>query len=243
MPANVDPNTGIAYGVIDARKVPYIYENILDHGTNESLKYAVNEVKDHLRNNLIEFDAATAFEAIVVSDDEDEDDVLRKKVQILTTMLDDTIRFATELKGLDTASAVEAALDVVDFESGTFEIEEVVDAILDDMNQREYFTSGDGEHRHTYNDGGFEYILDYLGGAPLIWVTKSPFATYCRTCSPCVPNAGDLDNCGVMEDSNNIAYCPDPEEFSVLADRPEEVFTVDTATGDLGGVYFKKETT
>ena len=120
MPANVDPNTGIAYGVIDARKVLYIYEDILDNGTNESIKYAEDEVKDHLRDNLIEFDATTAFEDIVVSDDEDEDDVHDKKVEILTKMLTETVQFATELKGKDTESAVEAALDMVDIESGTF---------------------------------------------------------------------------------------------------------------------------
>jgi hypothetical protein len=37
-------------------------------------------------------------------------------------------------------------------------------------------------------------------------VIKSPFYTYARPCSPCVPNAGDLDNAG--EDESTKCYCP-----------------------------------
>ena len=36
--------------------------------------------------------------------------------------------------------------------------------------------------------------LSYLGGAPLVWVFKSPHTTLARPCSPCCPGAGDLDN-------------------------------------------------
>jgi len=36
--------------------------------------------------------------------------------------------------------------------------------------------------------------LGWLGGAPLVWVLKSPHTTRARECSPCVPNAGDLDS-------------------------------------------------
>ena len=36
--------------------------------------------------------------------------------------------------------------------------------------------------------------FDWLGGCPLIIVNESPFTTFANPCSPCVPNAGDLDN-------------------------------------------------
>jgi len=36
--------------------------------------------------------------------------------------------------------------------------------------------------------------LGYLGGAPLVWVIKSPHRASVRECSPCCPNAGDLDS-------------------------------------------------
>lgn len=38
-----------------------------------------------------------------------------------------------------------------------------------------------------------QLMMSYLGGAPLVWVIKSPHRTSTRLCSPCVPNAGDLD--------------------------------------------------
>ena len=41
---------------------------------------------------------------------------------------------------------------------------------------------------------GVEYQIGWLGGAPLLWVLKSPYMTYRSPCSPCVPNAIDLDS-------------------------------------------------
>lgn len=41
---------------------------------------------------------------------------------------------------------------------------------------------------------GLQLALGWLGGAPLVWVIDSPETTVAPACSPCVPNAGDLDN-------------------------------------------------
>lgn len=41
---------------------------------------------------------------------------------------------------------------------------------------------------------GVKWRTTWLGGAPLLWVFESPHITRARPCSPCVPNAGDLDN-------------------------------------------------
>jgi hypothetical protein len=43
-----------------------------------------------------------------------------------------------------------------------------------------------------YDD--IEYQVTWLGGAPLVWVLKGPIGSVNRLCSPCVPNAGDLDS-------------------------------------------------
>ena len=41
---------------------------------------------------------------------------------------------------------------------------------------------------------GVTYGIDWLGGAPLLWVFHSPYrGTFCQ-CSPCVPGACDGDN-------------------------------------------------
>lgn len=42
--------------------------------------------------------------------------------------------------------------------------------------------------------GGVEYRISWLGGAPLLWVIEGPIGTARSLCSPCVPNAADLDS-------------------------------------------------
>ena len=44
------------------------------------------------------------------------------------------------------------------------------------------------------NYQGVHYQISWLGGAPLLWVLESPVISKAQPCSPCVPNAGNLDN-------------------------------------------------
>lgn len=41
---------------------------------------------------------------------------------------------------------------------------------------------------------GVEYTILWLGGAPLVYVTKGPMTYVRNCCSPCVPGAADLDS-------------------------------------------------
>jgi hypothetical protein len=52
----------------------------------------------------------------------------------------------------------------------------------------------DSELRKSGEVEGVKLSLSYLGGAPLLWVVKSPRLVWCRPCSPCVPGGGDLDS-------------------------------------------------
>ncbi len=58
---------------------------------------------------------------------------------------------------------------------------------------------------------GLKLGLSYLGGAPLVWVFQSPHTTATRVCSPCVPNAGDLDN--RVEAGKGVACYTLPDEW------------------------------
>lgn len=40
---------------------------------------------------------------------------------------------------------------------------------------------------------GVTYRISWLGGAPLVWALNGPCGYAARLCSPCVPNAADLD--------------------------------------------------
>lgn len=44
------------------------------------------------------------------------------------------------------------------------------------------------------NYEGVDYQITWLGGAPLLWVLEGPVGFANHLCSPCVPNAADLDN-------------------------------------------------
>ncbi len=41
---------------------------------------------------------------------------------------------------------------------------------------------------------GVTYRISWLGGAPLLWVIKGPIGWANNLCSPCVPNAANLDD-------------------------------------------------
>lgn len=47
---------------------------------------------------------------------------------------------------------------------------------------------------------GVKYQISYLGGAPLLWVCDGPIGYAARLCSPCVPNAADLDSTFSLEE-------------------------------------------
>jgi hypothetical protein len=54
---------------------------------------------------------------------------------------------------------------------------------------------------------GIEFIISCLGGAPLMWVTKSPHISYREAlCSPCVPNGGDLGSPRVSPEEGHEMY-------------------------------------
>lgn len=55
---------------------------------------------------------------------------------------------------------------------------------------------------------GVKYLLTWLGGAPLLTVLEGPVGYAARLCSPCVPNAADLDSgYSDVEDSEFVHEC------------------------------------
>lgn len=77
--------------------------------------------------------------------------------------------------------------------------------VVDEMEWDNYQTD---ESNYSYTDSeGNEFLLGWLGGATLIWVVKSDRVVHVRSlCSPCVPNAGDLDS-GEDDDATDGPTC------------------------------------
>ena len=62
-----------------------------------------------------------------------------------------------------------------------------------------FICSIDENYEYQEPQAEFEYeginvVFSYLGGAPLVIVTESPYIAIANLCSPCLPNAGDLDS-------------------------------------------------
>lgn len=67
-------------------------------------------------------------------------------------------------------------------------VEAAFDAVEDEINEN--YEADDPDLRYAQDD----YVIVNGLSNTIFIVIKSPYFTYARGCSPCVPNAGDLDN-------------------------------------------------
>lgn len=92
-----------------------------------------------------------------------------------------------------------------------------------------------------YGDDGLidvEIHTGWLGGARHLFVIRSPYMCFAAPCSPCVPNAGNLDDRRVLaEDGQTVdaVACYDvPPDWRVTEDRGEGVETEEDEHFDTG---------
>jgi hypothetical protein len=233
MTANVNEKTGIAYGVISGNSVPYVLDDIITRGKDITQEQAEEDVKKAIKDSLAEFDAKEFIDEL----EDGEDPVERFEEHWRTTAQN------TWDVGSTTARRVAAAIvSLSDTESLTFDIDECTDAVFDLVTGDGIFDNID-EHEYTYDDNGVHYLVGHLGGAMLIWVTESPYVTFCRQCSPCVPNAGSLDSPCDQLSANSLAYCLAPSEYEADDVNPDcvpvVIHAVD-ADGNIGDVVWRK---
>ena len=89
------------------------------------------------------------------------------------------------------------------------DVDAVVDEAIDRMNGDQWV---DDEPIHEFVIDGVMGQTTWLGGALLVWVFKSNHSRLSRLCSPCVPNAGDLDS---VEDSEGYVCYDVPPDWRV----------------------------
>jgi hypothetical protein len=110
------------------------------------------------------------------------------------------------------------------------DIQETIDTAIDRFSENYQ----NDEPQFYYDDD--EYVAIYSQILCCWIIEKSPYYTFCKGCSPCVPNAGDLDSpvtpdCYDEHDvpiwSSNVmrAYCL-PKEFFEDDKAPYEYFEV-----------------
>lgn len=106
-------------------------------------------------------------------------------------------------------------------------LDEAVDAafegIEDDLNDA---YESNGEEVFLYGADGYK-----ISNSPLLvclFVEKSPYYTYTRGCSPCAPNAGDLDN----PDGSLKTFCLGEEWFEGRV-APYAIYSVATDSREV----------
>lgn len=102
-------------------------------------------------------------------------------------------------------NAIENACDIGHYTSEAHdkELQDIAEETFDALMDRDLIHYESDESEYSYDDGkGFKCQITYLGGAPLLWIIESPRIVYIKSlCSPCVPNAGDLDS-GIVAEFN-----------------------------------------
>jgi hypothetical protein len=239
MRANINPETGIPYGVIDARSCQWLWETIVNEGRDVTAEAHEEQVRKELERNL--------------ASDLGEYEVNPKlcshsgSVQFYLFVLAMLNRYPQFFPKDRTEEVARAVLDeVYDDASNTFSISEAIEFIWKYYADEWLYGDFEDTSEHTFaweQDGRFSYQVSSLGGAPLIWVFKSPYVTPCRQCSPCVPNAGNLDDMMELGAHNCLAYCMDPEEIDDVIARPKVMYyATEYPQTDKPITYLQKET-
>ena len=161
---NTNPETGIRYGTI--------YLNSLDPDVADELFYGSQAT------NESEKDAYAELKHEIESDADNIEDEVRIAVSERDYSMLANDRYME--------NEVEGAYNRLGYADRDDYIDTRLEPESQDMQIEEPTISGTLD--------GVKYEISWLGGAPLLWVFESPIISKARLCSPCVPNAGDLDS-------------------------------------------------
>lgn len=180
MSANINSETGIRYGVIQAHSVPLLYDEIYSCGTDESyLAWKKDRIAELL--SLLQTKDADELANYICEHGR------REKARV---------------------TAEEIIKDLDDSEPTNDDAE----AVFDNLDLNEQFECDESEYSYEDKEGN-QFLIGYLGGAPLIWCIKTNRVVHVKSlCSPCVPNAGDLDS-GLTDDESGYACYGVPTEY------------------------------
>lgn len=134
--------------------------------------------------------------------------------QSVPDLLDDILIHGTNLtyqyQQNELRDSIRSAIDYASLpERVRCRVDEEVDHLVEEVMEARNLDVCGTEDEYEYEEANTRLWLTYLGGAPLIYVLRSPFVIGTRPCSPCVPNAGDLDNLDAQD--GILCYSLPPE--------------------------------
>jgi hypothetical protein len=180
MTANINPTTGIRYGVISGRSLDDEVYNDLFYGPQArdlSYEAALDELKAEAKARYEDAEerAGELFESNY-GGPPDTPEMLEAFASFCEEHVEKTLRRHHGIPDdlpCDAADNVEDYIDYVESTECDFNIDEpIIEGECD----------------------GVKYRISWLGGAPLLWVLEGPLGFANRLCSPCVPNAAELDS-------------------------------------------------
>lgn len=182
----------IVPGYLDAGECFGLLEEIQSNGESTTLAYYREEVERGIRRVL---------------DGVDEDSLLSDIQQDLHKVMSEYMsnRHAEQL----TYDVVD---DYFDADGHTFDIDEVVEALMDSDWLYEYYEPDEENFTYTKEGEGI-YQTSWLGGALNICIEQSNWTTPCYMCSICVRGYGNLGQACSFDEGNCEAYCPAPDEW------------------------------
>jgi len=204
-PPNIDPETGIHYGVIHSNQLdPESVDEIVTNGDDLNYKAWQEEVADHLTRIL-----TRAFDCLAFREQATEyiADMLTQKLDTDMAPIEDIPTFAQKvMEGFDLALR-ELVAD---------EVEEQVGVL------GEHYESQGSSYQWDTPEEGLSVRLCADGD---ILVLKSAVYTMCGECSPCAPCAGYL----TTQPGKLKAYCLDKSWFED-EECPYPYWSVETDT-------------
>lgn len=178
-------------GYLDARECFGLLEDIQSKGTSTTLAYYRAQVDRGIRRVLADVD-----------DRSDLTDVHQDLYKVMSECM--TNKHAERL-------ARDVVDDYFDANTKTFDIDEVVEALMDSDWLYEYYEPD--EENFIYECEEDKYQTSWLGGALNVCIEESKWSTPCYMCSICVKGYGNLGQACSSDEGNCEAYCPAPDEW------------------------------
>lgn len=222
---NVNPRTGLKFGILEARNARWLLDDIQRHGESVSYLAAQDELRGQVEAILGGFDGED-FPGMLPAQR------LAARDRLFDRLLD---RVGISHHRSSHARALGALLDLFDLESGTLDIEEAYEAVLEevkddwqfDEEQYQWITRDPQDATKITED----LEVSFYGGQQLIWVKESQFCTPCQPgCRMTVHGAGLLDKCQPQDllGGETLAHCPAPEDwkgweviYRIVGDEPD----------------------
>lgn len=182
---NIDLKTGVRYGIAHANNYPELFDEITTNGNDDSYDDFIEQIVRDIT-------------CAVENADEDSNEELI-----------DAIQSCVHGVARNPRDIIEDHID--DLEERPDEWTDFVKSLVDEF-EFEY-TNDENIWSYTETDDAGNVTLHlqitWLGGAPQIFVFKSPKIVKALLCSPCVPGAGDLDSL----DDNGVETYGIPDEW------------------------------